>query len=177
VRLRRIHVAPPPNTGAVTPSIFDLVVFGSCSSSSAGRCSPTRRWTNLGVAVSEITNQPCARAMSSTGFSITVLPAPRAPVHTVAPPSEPGPSSNASRQRSAITKVLRLRSHAADGLQLADLLTSAVTFEFRQSVGHAGEHSPKAQLALYVRSAFGVGSFLNGHRDSRLNVALYRHGR
>lgn len=78
--------------------------------------------------------------------------------------------------RLAVTKVLRLRSNAADGLQLADLLTSAVTFEFRQSVGHAGQTSPKAQLAQHVRTSLGVTSFLAGHRDSRLNVALYRQG-
>lgn len=77
--------------------------------------------------------------------------------------------------RLAVTKVLRLRSNAADGLQLADLLTSAVTFEFRQSVGRAGQYSPKAHLARHVRTALGVQSFLGGHRDSRLNVALYCH--
>lgn len=77
--------------------------------------------------------------------------------------------------RLAVTKVLRLRSNSADGLQLSDLLTSAVTFEFRQSVGNAGQNSPKAHLAQHVRSALGVTSFLGGHRDNRLNVALYRH--
>lgn len=77
--------------------------------------------------------------------------------------------------RLAVTKVLRLRSNAADGLQLADLLTSAITFEFRQSVGHAGSGSPKAQLAQHLRTAFGVQSFLSGYRDNRLNVALYQH--
>jgi Protein of unknown function (DUF3800) len=79
--------------------------------------------------------------------------------------------------RLAIAKVLRLRSSAADGLQLADLLTSAITFEFRQHVGNAGRQSPKAHLAQHVRTVFGVPSFLHGHRDNRLNVAVYKHGR
>jgi hypothetical protein len=77
--------------------------------------------------------------------------------------------------RLAVTKVLRLRSNAADGLQLADLLTSAITFEFRESVGDAGSASPKAQLAKDLRIKFGVSSYLGGYRDSRFNVAIYGH--
>lgn len=76
--------------------------------------------------------------------------------------------------RLAITGVCRLDSSAADPLQLVDLLTSAVTFEFRQSAGLGGTKSPKAQLAEYVRSAYGVGSFLSGHRGAKINVQLHR---
>jgi hypothetical protein len=78
--------------------------------------------------------------------------------------------------RLAVVKVVRLNSQAADGLQLADLLTSAVTFEFRQEVGRAGTTSPKAHLAAYVRQAFGVSTFLGGYRDQRLNIAVYQQG-
>lgn len=77
--------------------------------------------------------------------------------------------------RLAVAKVVRLNSKAADGLQLADLLTSATTFEFRQSAGLAGTKSVKAQLAAYVRQSYGVTSVLKGARTSNLNVAVYEH--
>jgi hypothetical protein len=83
-------------------------------------------------------------------------------------------SVNARLGRLAITGVCRLDSSAADPLQLVDLLTSAVTFEFRQSAGLAGASSPKAQLAAYVRDVYGVKSFLAGHRGPRVNVQLHR---
>jgi hypothetical protein len=60
-------------------------------------------------------------------------------------------SVNRRLRRLAVSSVCRLDSRAADPLQLVDLLTSAVTFEFRQSVGLASMYSPKAQLARYVR--------------------------
>lgn len=76
--------------------------------------------------------------------------------------------------RLAVMSVCRLDSRAADPLQLADLLTSAVTFEFRQSAGNAGTRSPKAQLARYVRDAYGVSSFLPSHRGPKMNVQIFR---
>ena len=76
--------------------------------------------------------------------------------------------------RLAVTNVVRLDSQAADPLQLVDLLTSAVTFEFRQSAGRAGIRSPKAQLASHLRTAYGVPSFLDGHKGERINVQLHR---
>ncbi len=75
--------------------------------------------------------------------------------------------------RLGVVSICRLSSHAADGLQLVDLLTSAVCFEYRQSVGLAATQNPKAELAHFVRQTFAVDSFLNGHRDQRLNVAQY----
>src|SRR5690606_29411616 len=48
---------------------------------------------------------------------------------------------NTRFNRLAVAKVVRLNSKAADGLQLADLLTSATTFEFRQAAGLAGTRS------------------------------------
>jgi hypothetical protein len=81
-----------------------------------------------------------------------------------------------------ITSVCRMDSKAADPLQVVDLLTAAVAFEFRQAAGLAGHHSPKAVLAEYLRSRYGVRSFLRGHRSpsrlpGQLNVKLYTHGR
>ena len=49
-----------------------------------------------GEAVSLMTTQPSALALSSTALSMTVLPDPRAPVYRVARPADPGPSSRAS---------------------------------------------------------------------------------
>lgn len=45
--------------------------------------------------------------------------------------------------RLAVLTVCRLDSKSTDALQIVDLLTSAVTFEFRQSVGLAGQTSPR----------------------------------
>lgn len=75
--------------------------------------------------------------------------------------------------RCAVISVCRLDSQAADPLQVVDLLTSGVAFEFRQQIGKGSPNSPKGRIAAYLRNAFGVQSFLNGHRDARLNVALY----
>lgn len=76
--------------------------------------------------------------------------------------------------RLGVTSVCRLDSKAADPLQLVDLLTSAVTFEFRQSAGLAGTRSPKAKLAAHLRAVYGVGSFLGTHRGPKINVQCYR---
>ena len=78
--------------------------------------------------------------------------------------------------RLAVPSVCRLDSRSADGLQIVDLLTAAVTFEFRQSVGLAGTRSPKAQLAAYFRQSYGVETFLGGGRTDRINVAIYHNG-
>jgi hypothetical protein len=87
---------------------------------------------------------------------------------------------NSRLGRLAVTTVCRLDSRSIDGLQLADILTSAVAFEFRQSIGLAGRRSPKAQLAKRIREEFGFTSFLAGGRTVRqqvsTNVAIYRQG-
>lgn len=51
--------------------------------------------------------------------------------------------------RLAVHSVVRLDAQAADPLQLADLLVSAITFEFRQWAGLASATSPKARLSTY----------------------------
>jgi len=75
--------------------------------------------------------------------------------------------------RLAISSVVRLDSKAATQLQIVDLLTAAVTFEFRQKAGLAGKKSPKAKLAAYVRSKYGVGSLLAGGKAPKINVQCY----
>lgn len=76
-------------------------------------------------------------------------------------------------ERLAVTSACRLDSTSSDALQIVDLLTSGVTFEFRQAAGLAGKQSPKAQLARYLRDAYGGGSYLTGHRRAKMNVAIY----
>jgi hypothetical protein len=76
----------------------------------------------------------------------------------------------------AVASVVRIDSKAAVPLQLVDLLTSAVAFEFRQDAGLAGTTSPKAGLAAYVRTQFKVATFLKGVRTPKMNVQVYRRG-
>lgn len=82
--------------------------------------------------------------------------------------------------RCAIASLYRSDSKAMDGLQVVDLLTGAVTFEFRQAAGLAGRNSPKAQLARHVRESFEIA----GHsftdlpcKSDRVSVRLYEHGK
>jgi hypothetical protein len=86
--------------------------------------------------------------------------------------------SNVNRRMNglALVSVCRLDSRSSDGLQLADLLTSAVAFEFRAREGLASNSSPKGQLAQYIRTKLGTDSCLGGWRNSRHSVAIYRHG-
>lgn len=77
--------------------------------------------------------------------------------------------------RLAATSVCQLDSKAADPLQLVDLMTSGITFEFRQAAGLAGRRSPKARLARHLRQAFSVESVLRGCHRKRLNIKIYRH--
>jgi hypothetical protein len=81
---------------------------------------------------------------------------------------------NARLGRLAVMSVCRLDSKSADPLQLVDLLTAGVAFEFRQAAGLAGQTSPKAELALHLRQAYGITSLLQGCEAQGLNVKLYR---
>jgi hypothetical protein len=76
-------------------------------------------------------------------------------------------------ERLAVTSVCRLDSKAALPLQVVDLLTAAVAFEFRQALGLAGQKSPKARLAAYVRKAYGVDTFIGGVSRKAINVKIY----
>ena len=83
---------------------------------------------------------------------------------------------NGCVDRLALVSVCRLDSQSSDGLQLADLLTSAVAFEFRVKAGRAAPGNPKDLLADHVRTRLGTTSCLTGWRDGRHSVALYNHG-
>jgi hypothetical protein len=83
---------------------------------------------------------------------------------------------NVRVKRLAVVSVCRLDSKSSDALQLADLLTSAVAFEFRAASGLASKHNPKALLAAHVRQRLGTHSCLKGWRNTRYSVALYNHG-
>jgi hypothetical protein len=74
-----------------------------------------------------------------------------------------------------LASVCRLDSRSSDGLQLVDLLTGAVTFEYRQAAGLAGTKTVKAKLAEDLRTLYGVKTVVGGARNARLNVATYRH--
>ncbi len=83
---------------------------------------------------------------------------------------------NKRLERLCLVTVCRLDSKSSDGLQLADLLTSAVAFEFRAEHGGASPKSPKAKLSKHVRSAMGADSCLAGWRNQQHSVAIYHHG-
>lgn len=83
---------------------------------------------------------------------------------------------NRRLQRLALVSVCRLDSRCSDGLQLADLLTSAIAHEFRANSGLASERSPKGRLAAHVREALGATSCLSGWRNSTHSVQIYSHG-
>ncbi len=83
---------------------------------------------------------------------------------------------NGRLHRLAIASVVRLDSKAATPLQIVDLLTSTVTFEFRQQAGLAGKRSPKAKLARHVRTRYGVKTCIGGVRVTKMNVACYTGG-
>ncbi|MDP9297919.1 MAG: DUF3800 domain-containing protein [Actinomycetota bacterium] len=78
--------------------------------------------------------------------------------------------------RLAVTSVCRLDSKSADPLQLVDLMTGAVTHEFRQDAGIAGARSPKGKLAAHVREQFGFDSALDRVKLPSFNVARYGTG-
>jgi hypothetical protein len=71
--------------------------------------------------------------------------------------------------------VCRLDSTSCDPLQLVDVLTGAVTFEFRQEAGLAGSNTPKARLAEEFRQIYGVSTVLGGCKTAKINVAIYRN--
>jgi hypothetical protein len=85
-------------------------------------------------------------------------------------------SANRRLQRLAVTSVFRLDSRSSDGLQAVDMLTSAIAFEFRASVGLASPKSPKGELSEYARQALGTTTCLNGWRNRSHSVAIYSHG-
>lgn len=83
---------------------------------------------------------------------------------------------NRRLNRLAAVSVVRLDSRASDGLQIADVFASAVTFEFREHAGLASASSPKGRVAAHLRARFGCTSFLQGWRNANHSVAIYNQG-
>jgi|GEM_PF-475624 len=83
--------------------------------------------------------------------------------------------SNVNRRlnRLALVSVVRLDSESSDGLQIADLLTSAIAFEFRAEAGLGSTDSAKGQLSQYVRNALGTQSCLGGWRNATHSIQVY----
>lgn len=77
-------------------------------------------------------------------------------------------------RRLAVVSVCRLDSRSSDGLQVADLFTSAIAFEFRSSAGLASAMGDKAELSSHVRRRLGASSCVNGWRNEKHSVAVYR---
>ena len=84
-------------------------------------------------------------------------------------------TANGRMGRLAVASVVRLDSRTTDGLQLVDLLTSSVAFEFRAAAGLASSWS-KGQMAHHVRSHIGASTCTSGFRSNRFSVAIYDHG-
>ncbi len=80
---------------------------------------------------------------------------------------------NQRLKRLGVVSICRLDSKSTDALQIVDLLTSAVAFEFRQAAGMAAKRNAKASLAKYIRRRYGVTTCLKGCKQGKLNVALY----
>jgi hypothetical protein len=85
---------------------------------------------------------------------------------------------NKRLDRLAVANLIRIDSASTDGLQIVDLLTSAVGFEFRQAAGIAGRGNPKDALAGNVRDRFGVGQPFTAVplKSAKIGVRLYEHG-
>lgn len=83
---------------------------------------------------------------------------------------------NRRLHRLAMVSVCRLDSKSSDGLQIVDLLTSAVAHEFRSAAGIASPKSGKGQLADHVRAGLGTTSCLAGWRNDTHSVQVYDHG-
>lgn len=83
---------------------------------------------------------------------------------------------NRRLRRLAMVSVCRLDSKSSDGLQVADLLTSAIAHEFRAAAGLASAKSEKGQLAEHVRDRLGAQSCLQGWRNADHSVQIYDHG-
>jgi Protein of unknown function (DUF3800) len=76
--------------------------------------------------------------------------------------------------RLAVVSACRLDSRATDALQLVDLLTSAVTHDFRRAVKLAKARNPKGKLVAHIREKYAVESFVGGCKKRSINVATYR---
>lgn len=79
-----------------------------------------------------------------------------------------------------VVSVVSLDSCTCDGLQLANLVASAIAHQrnaLRESSleSHASHRTPKTELSLYPSRTFGVSTF-EDHSDARLNIRTARSG-
>lgn len=72
----------------------------------------------------------------------------------------------------SVVSAACLDSKSTDGLQVADLVASAILFQRRQAPGVVGT-SPKAKVATKLATSFGVPD-LRDQRAPRVNIATYR---
>jgi hypothetical protein len=82
---------------------------------------------------------------------------------------------NSHLHRLAVVTANSHHSHSCDGLQLVDLIVSAVAWEKRLELGLSGRaNSHKGHLVEAVRMAFNVDSLCSSHRTPKLNVQAWR---
>lgn len=83
-------------------------------------------------------------------------------------------ATNRRLRSMAVASVACLDSRAADGLQVADLLASAVAFDRRRAEGESGRvNSNKAKVAARLAAALGVTNF-DDQRCERVNIQTFR---
>lgn len=137
---------------------------------------PIERFGSAWGAYGKLAEQLVTSSIHTDGELVSVLADNYSTPDTILFEEDLKRSVNRRQGRLAVTSVCRLDSKAADGLQLADLLTSAVAFEFRAALGLASPTSPKGQLAAHVRQRLGTTSCLTGWRNAAHSVAIYEHG-
>ncbi|RBY83194.1 MULTISPECIES: DUF3800 domain-containing protein [Geodermatophilaceae] len=137
---------------------------------------PIERFGSAWGAYGKLAEQLVTGAIHPDGELVSILADNYSTPDTILFEEELKRSVNRRLARLAVTSVCRLDSKAADGLQMADILTSAVAFEFRAALGFASPTSPKGQLAAHVRQRLGATSCLSGWRNAAHSVALYEHG-
>jgi len=83
---------------------------------------------------------------------------------------------NKKLRRSAVAGVCRMRSSGVDLLQLIDLLLGAVVYDYKAERGvvQSAHYKPKVKLLEHIKEKAGVGTFVGGHRDERINIAEYQ---
>ena len=84
---------------------------------------------------------------------------------------------NRRLRRLGVVSVVQVDSGATAGLQLVDVLTGAVGFEFKANAGQASHSSHKGEVAAYVRNLCGAGTFNAGFVGPGFKVKLYEHER
>jgi hypothetical protein len=76
--------------------------------------------------------------------------------------------------RLAVTQVVRVGSHAVDGIQLADLLLGSVAYDCKFKAGLIKHRKNVKKLFVQaVRDRIGVTSLAAPYRDDRFNIAFH----